>query len=136
MTSARPVLQWNASRPERATLSGAVNSDTAGDLLEAGRGWLATLPAGTSAELELSAVGRCDSAALALLLDWVRAAAAADCSLIIRHVPAALQAMLPLLGLDVLLQSAGTDALQVAPRVDPAPSGTMPGSASPGRAQT
>lgn len=136
MTAVRPVLQWNASRPELATLAGVVDSDTAGDLLEAGRGWLAALPAGTAAELELSAVERCDSAALALLLDWARAAAAADCSLIIRHVPAALQAMLPLLGLNMLLQSVGTDALQVVPRVDPVPSGTIPGSASPGRAQT
>src|SRR5690625_6762803 len=76
-------------------------------ILEAGRRWLAEQPAGSVAELDLSGVHRCDSAALVLLVDWLRTARSRGGELSLRALPEALRAMLPLLGLAGLLGEAG-----------------------------
>src|SRR5690625_7897058 len=74
MTDRSPGLEPDAASPMRARLRGDLTIDTAGSLLEAGRRWLAEQPAGSVAELDLSGVHRCDSAALVLLVDWLRTA--------------------------------------------------------------
>jgi|GEM_PF-1061168 len=107
MTDRSPGLEPDAASPMRARLRGDLTIDTAGSLLEAGRRWLAEQPAGSVAELDLSGVHRCDSAALVLLVDWLRTARSRGGELSLRALPEALRAMLPLLGLAGLLGEAG-----------------------------
>lgn len=125
MTASTPRLLVDSTAPTRAALQGMVTVYTAAALLDPGRRWLAAAPKGAVCELDLGAVTQGDSAALALLLDWLRAAAAAGRVLEIRHLPASLQAMLPILGLDALLSPTADGALR--PRLAADNSGTIPG---------
>src|SRR5690625_3426115 len=120
MVDRSPGLQPAAASPMRARLRGDLTIDTAGSLLEAGRRWLAEQPAGSVAELDLSGVHRCDSAALVLLVDWLRTARSRRGQRALPALPRALRAMLPLLGLAGLLREAGEP--------EAAPSCTMAGS--------
>lgn len=53
--------------------------------------------------VDMSAVGEADSAALALLLDWMRRARAAGHTLSVRGMPAGLRSLSELYGLDEIL---------------------------------
>lgn len=61
--------------------------------------------AGGSAEIDLSRLERFDSAAMAALLAWRRAAASAGVSLRITGAPAGVQSLANLYGVPELLQS-------------------------------
>lgn len=123
-------LRIDSDARQRASLHGVVDVDSAGGLREPGRRWLASVATAApqqTCRLDLGAVQRCDSAALALLLDWFRQAAALNCSLEVHRLPEALAAMLPVLGLDAVLDAAPDGSLRLEPRVDPANSGTIAG---------
>ena len=53
--------------------------------------------------VDLGAVGAADSAALALILDWVRAARGAGQTITVRNLPAGLVSLAALYGVDSLL---------------------------------
>lgn len=81
-------------------LSGRLGLDTVGALAERG----AELFAGrATASIDLAGVEHADSAGLALLLAWQRAARRAGCTLRFRHVPATLLAIAETCGVDRVL---------------------------------
>ncbi len=80
-------------------LSGPVTMQTAPELLGQGR---ARIAAG-DVTVDFSAVTAADSAALALLLDWQRAARAGGHRLSVRGLPAASESLARLYGIEELL---------------------------------
>lgn len=70
-------------------LIGELGFDTVSEVLEPGRRAIAGV-AGAHAVLDLSQVTRADSAGLALVVDWLRAARARELELELRAVPAQL----------------------------------------------
>jgi ABC-type transporter Mla MlaB component len=89
----------------RFELGGDLVFETVPGLLAAGD---AALAAQARAEVDLAAVGRIDSAGLALLLEWTLAARAAGRALGYRNAPGALAALAGLAEVEALLPSAGT----------------------------
>lgn len=87
-------------------LSGDLRAGSAAQLLEQGRAAIAAVP-GTRAALDLSLVTRSDSAGLALVVDWIRAARRRGLELDIRGVPRQLAEIARVSGLDSLLGVAG-----------------------------
>ena len=85
----------------RFSLSGAVTMATVAALRSAGLAAFAASPA--AIEVELSAVERADSGALALLIDWLAWARAAGRAMSFTALPAALLALARLSGVDELL---------------------------------
>lgn len=81
---------------ERLIVEGALTNSTVADLVEAGRG---ALRSGASV-VDLGGVTHVDSAAIALLLDWTRAA---DRPLDLRNVPEGFHKLARLYGVDELL---------------------------------
>lgn len=81
----------------RWRVQGDMDFQTVGALLRAGEQAFAT-PG--DVEVDLSAVGRTDSAGLALLLEWARAARQGGGELRLRAVPAQLTAIAAVSGLD------------------------------------
>lgn len=90
-------------------VSGELGFSTVPALLERGRSMFA---AGASAlRLDLGGVSRADSAGLALLIEWFRAARAAGQDIVFINVPPQMFAMARVSGLDgVLPLSVRTDA--------------------------
>lgn len=82
------------------TLSGELGFATVGELLQNSQPLFRHVKHLT---LDLSAVTRTDSAGLALLIEWMRQARQHQQSIIFSHVPAQLQAVAKVVGLDVLL---------------------------------
>lgn len=82
-------------------LEGPLTMATAQSWLERGR---ALVTAGNCV-LDFSAVSEADSAALALLFDWLRRARAAGHVVSLLHVPAVLGSLAALYGVDELLPS-------------------------------
>ncbi|THF63760.1 STAS domain-containing protein [Pseudothauera nasutitermitis] len=80
-------------------LEGGLTMATAGALLAEGR----SLAAAGDCVLDLSAVSAADSAALALIFDWLRCARAAGHQLKVRGLPAGLASLAALYGVDALL---------------------------------
>jgi len=80
-------------------IAGPMNMATARALLERGA---AALAAGES-EFDLSGVDEADSAGLAVLFGWQRAAAAHGRSLRVRHLPASLVSLAEVYGVAELL---------------------------------
>ena len=74
----------------RFALTGDVGFDDAARLLQEGDAAFGGLP---HAEVDLSGVGRVDSAGLALLLEWQLAARAAGRSLAYRNLPSAVSSL-------------------------------------------
>jgi len=74
----------------RFELSGELGFDDAARLLAEGDSAFGSLQ---EAEVDLSGVGRADSAGLALLLEWSVAAAAAGRSLLYRNIPSAIASL-------------------------------------------
>lgn len=83
-------------------LSGVLDAASVVALQAEGRAWLAACVAPVC-RLDLSAVGYSSSAGLALLLDWLRAAAASGKTLRIDNMPADMVALARVSGLDAML---------------------------------
>jgi len=84
-------------------LSGELDFASVVPLLGEGDAWLReTAPA--ACRLDMGAVTRCNSAGNALLLAWLRTAAAAGKSLRVEHPPESLVALMQLAGLDKVLK--------------------------------
>ena len=80
-------------------LSGALTMQTAGSLLAEGQ----ALAAGGSLVVDFAAVTESDSAALALLLDWMRTCEQAGGQVAVRSLPAGLASLAQLYGVAELL---------------------------------
>jgi phospholipid transport system transporter-binding protein len=80
-------------------LAGPLTMGELGRVLAEGR----TRAAAGDLQLDLSAVTEADSAALALLLDWLRVAHAAGHTLTVSGLPAGLESLAALYGIDTLL---------------------------------
>ena len=95
-----PAAAELAIAGDTATLTGTLGLDNVAalaaraDELVAGR---------SAATVDLAGVVRADSAALALLLEWRRAADRAGCTLVFRNVPDGLGAIADACGVDQLL---------------------------------
>lgn len=74
------LLEAGASRLEaegnRLSVTGGVDFDGAAELASAGCAWLAQQAANTSVVLDLSGVDRVSSAAISVMLEWLRKARA------------------------------------------------------------
>ncbi len=93
----------------RLHLSGVLGFATVAAVLEEGRRVIAGMP-GAGAVLDLSAVERSDSAGLALVVDWLRAARAHGLDLELRGVPRQLAEIARVSDLDGLLGVEAGDA--------------------------
>lgn len=83
----------------RLELDGALTMDTVAARLAEGR----ALAGEGGFVVDLSAVTECDSAALALLFDWMRAAGRAGAEVAVRGLPAGLLSLAELYGVAELL---------------------------------
>lgn len=83
----------------RLSLSGPLTIATVAGMVEEGRGQVVE----ADQVVDLSGVTQVDSAALALLLSWVRAAKAAGRRLSIDHAPPALVSLASLYDVDIIL---------------------------------
>ena len=96
-TEAIPSFAWNG----RWSVAGPLTVDSAGDVLIASQD--AELP--TTGVVSLADVRAVDSAGVAVLLSWRRRAAAEGKKLSFVDVPASLQALAELYGVEDLLQA-------------------------------
>lgn len=85
---------------EMILVSGALTFSTVNRVLQDIKSLVASLP---KLQVDLSDVTRSDSAGLALLVHWMRAAKQAKKSLVFYHVPAQMMAIASASGLDELL---------------------------------
>ena len=85
--SSVPTLLKPGSRPGEYQLSGSLDFMSVPGLLRQGYQWL---DSASPIQLDLSGVTHCNSAALGLLLEWMRQAAARKTSLFLRNIPAPL----------------------------------------------
>ncbi len=97
-SSAEPGLR--AEGPDRVIVTGPATFATAGDLLRASEPLFAGRKAVT---VDLGAVTSVDSAGLALLLEWLRRAKSAGCSVTYTGLPEKLLAIAKLSGVDAML---------------------------------
>lgn len=88
----------------RFALSGELGYGTVSALLAAGSRAFAPHAA---VEVDLASVTRCDSAGVALLLEWVRGAGARGARIAFRNLPAGLLAIASISDADELLPRAG-----------------------------
>ncbi|MDY0072156.1 MAG: STAS domain-containing protein [Thauera sp.] len=86
-------------KPAVLVLQGAIGMDNAAELLEKGRQGLAS----GALIVDFAAVSSADSAALALILDWLRCARAHNHDLQLRNLPAGLSSLATLYDVDGLL---------------------------------
>lgn len=96
----------NAAVGDVLRLEGALTMLTAPAMLEVGR----RRAAEADLVVDFSAVTEADSAALALLLDWLRAARAAGHGVSFRALPAGLASLAALYDVDTLLSLSGASA--------------------------
>jgi phospholipid transport system transporter-binding protein len=108
VADAHPGARLQAQGSE-LRVSGELVLASVAQVLEPGRRAIAAVT-GAHAVLDLSAVTRADSAALALVVDWMRAARARDVALALRAVPPQLAAIAQLSGLQALIPGAGGGA--------------------------
>ena len=90
-------------------LIGELGFATVTQVLEAGRRAIGAMPAG-HAVLNLSEVDRTDTAGLALVVDWMRAARARKLELAVRAVPRQLAAIARVSDLEDLIPGADANA--------------------------
>ena len=88
----------------RFALAGELGFDTVTQLLEDGEDAFAEH---TAVEVDLAGVTRCDSAAVALLLEWVRVAHERGARIAYRNLPKSLVAIASISDVDALLPLAG-----------------------------
>lgn len=77
----------------------SIGMENAPQVAELGRAAIA----GGDAHVDLSGVARCDSSAIAVLLEWQRAAAAQGLALTVQGVPAALRSLATVYGVTEVL---------------------------------
>jgi phospholipid transport system transporter-binding protein len=87
----------------RFALAGALEFDTVTRLLEAGAKAFAPHPA---VEVDMAGVTRCDSAAVALLLEWVRLTEARGARIAFRNLPRSVHAIASISDVEDLLPTA------------------------------
>jgi phospholipid transport system transporter-binding protein len=88
----------------RFALAGELGFDTVTRLLAAGTKAFAPHPA---IELDMKGVTRCDSAAVALLLEWVRLTEARGATIAFRDLPASIHAIASISQVEDLLPRVG-----------------------------
>lgn len=88
----------------RFALAGELGFDTVARLLESGRRAFAPHPA---VEVDMAGVTRCDSAAVALLLEWVRIAESRGARIAFRNLPRSLHAIASISDVEELLPQVG-----------------------------
>lgn len=93
----------------RFRLSGALTFETVPELLDRSR---KLLPFERALEIDLTGVDRIDSAGLALLIEWLRLAAAHGQTIAFRQAPAQMRDLVRVSGLDGVLPLSGPDAVQ------------------------
>ena len=91
----------------RFALSGELGFDTVSRLLEAGD---AAFAPHRAVELDMSGVTRCDSAAVALLLEWVRRVEARGGRIAFRDLPPSIHAIASISDVEGLLPRLGAGA--------------------------
>lgn len=84
-------------------IQGALTMQTVANILETGRAFCRRNDCRRSRLIDLSAVGRVDSAALALLMDWIRTAQESGQALQLQGASEQLQLLAALYGVDDLL---------------------------------
>ncbi|WP_148254647.1 STAS domain-containing protein [Aidingimonas lacisalsi] len=85
------------------TVSGDVDFDVAAALASAGSEWLAACASGAMVELDFAGVQRVSSAALSVMLEWMRHAIAADLHVQAVHLSPPLRRLTEVASLDALL---------------------------------
>lgn len=93
----------------RYTLSGPLTFDTVPGLYrDAGTDFLADADRSRPVELSLDSVGRCDSAGLALLLEWLHVARERGVGLRFEGLPEQLVSLVRVSDLDEVLEDSGS----------------------------
>lgn len=95
---------------DRLVVEGSVTMHTVGALLETGRALCGDGQCAGTRSVDLSAVTAVDSAALALVLAWMRASRAAGRTLVLVGVPEPLRSLAALYDLGDLLPLGGAQA--------------------------
>lgn len=85
-------------------VSGTLTFDTAPGLYHESRGWFT---AGAELVVDLAQVERADSAGLALMIEWLKRAQVAGCRLRFANIPAQVQTLIRVNGLQAALLSDG-----------------------------
>jgi len=99
----------------RFVVGGALNASTVTDLLKQSRERFAGV---TRIELDLNAVSEGDSAGLALILEWLRAARHAGQKINFINMPAQIAALARISEVDDLLAASSTDEVNEVPQTD------------------
>jgi len=94
----------------RLAVSGEVDFAGAAAMAEAGSQWLAEQPAGSEVVFDLQGVGRVSSAALSVLLEWMRQARDAEVTVSAVYLSASLRRLTRVAELDTLLPLDDADA--------------------------
>jgi phospholipid transport system transporter-binding protein len=81
-------------------VSGALTFDTAPGLYHESRGWFV---AGAELVIDLAQVERADSAGLALMVEWLKRARVTGCRLHFANIPAQVQTLIRVNGLQAAL---------------------------------
>lgn len=93
-------LKADVSRPGCFLVSGELVFATVPELLEQGRHLLAT---GDAIELDFNGVAKADSAGLALMVEWMRAAQRRRVDIVFRNIPEQILTMARVSGVDTIL---------------------------------
>lgn len=83
--------------PHTLAVHGVLTFFTVPDLVQTGQ---RAIQEHKNVLVDLSAVTHCDSAGLALLVEWLRTAKTSHCELAFAHIPEQLRAIMQLCGLD------------------------------------
>jgi phospholipid transport system transporter-binding protein len=98
----------------KLAVSGDVDFEAAAPLAAAGAKWIADQPVSGALELDLRGVDRVSSAALSVMLEWLRSAQRAGIEVSEVRLSPALAKLTALAGLDALLPQAGAHKTAVA----------------------
>jgi phospholipid transport system transporter-binding protein len=82
-----PAMLQPGNKPGTYSLSGSLDFVSVSPLLQQGYDWLGN---GAEVQVDLSGVGHCNSAAIGLLLEWLRQARLRKTGIRFRNIPAAL----------------------------------------------
>ncbi|MBF8223046.1 MULTISPECIES: STAS domain-containing protein [Halomonadaceae] len=99
-----------SAEENRLRVAGDVDFEVAASLAAAGSDWLAGLAPGTRVVIDLSGVDRVSSAALSMLLQWLRDSRGAGAKVIGVELSAPLARLTRLADLDALLPGQGAAA--------------------------
>ncbi len=91
-------------------VSGEADFDVAADLAASGREWLGAQPPGSVVQFDLSDVGRASSAAISVMLEWLRCARARGLEVEAIRLSEPLVRVTSLAGIDQLLPTSAQAA--------------------------